>query len=171
MKKKTKKSLTEKPPENFKHKKLSVFDHVNHIRQIQNPSYFKKLSSSDAKSFDHFMILRALAMDDNLVEDIASLYQYFDKIPSAAFYTLLIAIVPRSSKYSPWIKSKVMKHKPELVELVAKKFTVAKYQANEYINTLLRTEEGQGELINICKAFGLSDDEVNELFEERVYDN
>ena len=110
-------------------------------------------------------------MDADLVEDMAQLYLIFDKIPSAQFYQLLISIVPKSNKYFPWIKSKVMKHDKELISLVAKRFKVCHHHANEYINLLLHNEEGQGELINICKAFGLSDSEVEKLFEEKSRDN
>jgi hypothetical protein len=113
------------------------------------------------------MILRALSMDAAIVEDIAQLYQLFDKIPSAQFYQLLIAIVPRDMRFYPWVKSRKMKHNKRLLELVARRFKVAKYEANDYINLLLRTEEGQGELVNICKAFGMEDKEVEELFEEK----
>jgi len=148
-------------------KKKSLFDHVNAIRQVQDPNYYINLSDEDKKSFNHFMILRALAMDANIVEDMAQLFQVFDKIPSAQFYQLLIAFVPKSRQYYPWIKSKVMKHDKELIEYVAKRFKVSKYQANEYINILLRNEEGQGELVNIVKSSGLEDKEVEALFEEK----
>lgn len=150
--------------------KKSLFDHVKHIRQVQDPTYYVNLSDEDRKSFNVFMIIRALAMDDYLVEDMASLYQYLDNIPPAQFYTLLITMVPRSNGYSPWIKSKRMKHNKELLNIVAKKFQVSKYQSNEYINVLLRTDNGQSELIRICKSYGLDDGEVNKLFEEQKYD-
>lgn len=148
-------------------KRKSLFDHIDAIRKVQDPNYYKNLSEDDRKSFTHYMIIRALAMDDSMVEDMAQLYQIFDKIPSPQFYQLLIALVPKSNHFSRWIKSKVMKHNKELVSLVAKRFQVCKHHANEYINLLLRTEEGQGELVNICKAFGIEDKEVENLFEEK----
>jgi len=144
-----------------------VFDHVKHIRQVQDPNYYNNLSDEDRKSFNHFMIVRALSMDAQLVELMAQLYQVFDKIPSAQFYQLLIALVPKSNRFYPWIKSKSMKHSKDLVTLVAKRFLVSKHQANEYINILLRSDNGQIELVNICKAFGLEDKEVELLFEEK----
>jgi hypothetical protein len=151
-------------------KKKSLFDHVKHIRQVQDPNYYINLSEDDRKSFNHFMILRALAMDESLVEDISQLFQIFDKIPSPQFYQFLIALVPRNNRFCPWVKSKVMKHKPALLGYVAKRFQVSKYQANDYVNLLLRTEKGQEELVAICKTFGLEDKEVEDLFEERKYD-
>ena len=151
-------------------KRLSVFDHVKHIRQVQDPSYYVNLSEDDRKSFNHYMILAALSMDEEIVETMAQLYQIFDKIPSAQFYQLLIALVPKSNRYYPWVKRKVLKHNKELLAYVSRRFQVSKYQANDYVNLLLRTELGQGELVNICKAFGLDDKEVEELFEEKKND-
>ena len=148
-------------------KRRSLFDHVKHIRQVQDPDYYKNLSEDDRKSFNHFMIVRALSMDEQIVETMAELYQFFDKIPSPQFYQLLIALVPKSTRFYPWVKSKSMKHNKELLNFVAKRFTVSKHQANEYVNLLLRTENGQVELVNICKAFGLEDKAVEELFEEK----
>ena len=146
-------------------KRKSLFDHVKHIRQVQDPDYYTSLSEDDQKSFNHFMIIRALSMDEEIVEDMAQLYQIFDKIPSPQFYQLLIALVPRSTRFYPWVKSKKMKHNKELLSYVAKRFQVPTYQANEYVNLLLRTESGQGELVSICKAFGLEDKEVEALFD------
>ena len=145
-------------------KRKSLFDHVTAIRKVQDPNYYTDLSEDDRKSFNHFMILRALSMDASIVEDMAQLYQLFDKIPSPQFYQLLIALVPKSNRFYPWVKSGKMKHKKQLLELVAKRFKVAKYEANDYINLLLRTDLGQAELVSICKAFGLEDKEVEDLF-------
>ena len=151
-------------------KRKSLFDHVKAIRQIQDPYYFNGLSEDDKTSFNHFMIIRALSMDESIVEDMSQLYQVLNKIPSAQFYQLLIALVPKSNRFYPWVKSRNMKHNKELLKYVANRFKIATYQANDYINILLRNEEGQGELVNICKAFGLNDKEVDELFIEKKND-
>ena len=148
-------------------KRRTPFDHVKHIRQVQDPDYYNNLSEDDRKTFNHFMILRALSMDEEIVETMAQLYQIFDKIPSPQFYTLLIGLVPKSNRFYPWVKSKRMKHNKELLGYVAKRFQVAKYQANEYVNLMLRSESGQAELVNICKAFGLEDKEIEDLFEAK----
>lgn len=146
-------------------KRRTLFDHVKHIRQVQDPDYYKNLSDDDRKTFTHFMILRALSMDEAIVEDMAELYKILDKVPSAQFYQLLIALVPKSLKFYPWVKASVLKHNKKLLEYVGKRFQVSKYQANDYVNLLLRTENGQAELVNILKAFGLEDKEIEDMFE------
>ena len=147
-------------------KRKSLFDHVKAIRQVKDPEYYNNLSEDDRKSFNHFMLLRALSMDASIVEEMAQLYQLFDKIPSPQFYQLLIALVPKDMRFYPWVKSRKMKHNKQLLGLVSKRFTVSTFEANDYINILLKTEDGQGELVHICKSFGLEDAEVENLFVE-----
>ncbi len=148
-------------------KRKSLFDHVKQIRQVKDPNYYNNLSEDDRKTFSHFMILRALSMDAAIVEEIAQLYQLFDKIPSPQFYQLLIALVPQDFRFYPWVKTKKMKHNKELLGYVSQRFKVSKFEANDYINLLLRSEEGQGELVNICRSFGLSEPEIESLFDEK----
>src|SRR5271169_6605245 len=73
-------------------KGIGLFDHIKHIRSIQDPNYYRNLSDLDSKSFNHFMILKALSMNPVLLEDISNLFRYFDKIPSPQFYKLLIGL-------------------------------------------------------------------------------
>lgn len=106
-------------------------------------------------------------MDAAIVEEMAQLYQLFDKIPSPQFYQLLIALVPQDRRYYPWIKSRKMNHKKELLELVAKRFGISKFEANDAVNLLLRTDEGQRELVSICRAFGLNESEIENVFDDK----
>lgn len=152
-------------------KRKSLFDHVKAIRQVKDPNYYVNLSEDDKKSFSHFMIVRALSMDATIVEDMAQLYQLFDKIPSAQFYQLLVALVPKDHRFYPWIKSKKMRHKKELLELVSQRFKVSRFEANDYVNLLLRSENGQGELVAICRSFGLNEQEIEELFADKEKDD
>lgn len=150
--------------------KKTLFDHVKHIRQVQDPHYYVNLSDDDKKSFNVFMIIRALSMDEDIVEDMAELYVIFNKIPVPQFYKLLIALVPKSNRFYPWVKTRKLKHNADLLEYVSKRFNIPKYQANEYVNILILTKEGQEELVNICKIFGLEDVEIEKMFESRKYE-
>ena len=106
-------------------------------------------------------------MDAAIVEEMAQLYQLFDKIPSPQFYQLLVALVPQDFRFYKWIKSRKMNHKKELLQIVSKRFGVSHFESNDYINLLLRTEGGQGELVAICRAFGMDDKEMEEVFDEK----
>ncbi len=113
------------------------------------------------------MLLRALAMDDDAVGSMAFLYKYFHLIPSAQFYTLLTALTPANNRWVPWIKAKVVKHSPDLLALVAKTYRVSKRQANEYVNVLIASDEGLERLTELCSAMGLTDKEVEALFDKK----
>ena len=151
-------------------KRKSLFDHVKAIRQVQDPNYYNNLSEDDRKTFNHFMIVRALSMDESIVEDMAQMYQIFDKIPSAQFYQLLIALVPKSNRFYPWVKSRSMKHNTELLGYVSQRFKIPKYQASEYVNILISIPCGTEEIISICRSFGLDDKEIEELFQAPKYE-
>ena len=43
-------------------KTKSLFDHVNHIKKVQDPKYYIGLSDVDKISFTPYMILRVLSM-------------------------------------------------------------------------------------------------------------
>src|SRR6266404_4356645 len=112
-------------------KTLGLFDHVKHIRSIQDLNYYNNLSEVERKSFDHFMILQTLSMNPALLEAVSTLYRFFDIVPSPQFYKLLISFIPLDSTYYPWIKSK-NKYNRELAELVANRFQVSLEEAEDY---------------------------------------
>ena len=148
-------------------RKLNLFDHVKHIRGVQDPEYYKNLSDENKKTFNHFMILRALSMDNEIVQEMAFLYRYFHLIPSERFYQLLISLVPKNMRWVPWIKTKVIKHSPELLTIVSNHYDISKRQANEYINVLISNEDGIEKLVDLCKLMGISDKEIESLFDEK----
>ena len=113
------------------------------------------------------MLLRALAMDDEIVQEMAFLYRYFQLIPSAQFYQLLISLTPKNFAWVPWIKTKVIKHSQDLLTLVAKTYDISRRQANEYVNVLVATDEGLNQLVELCQAMGLNDGEIERLFDKK----
>ena len=143
-------------------KGLGLFDHVKHIRIVQDPEYFKNLTDLDKKSFSHFMILKALSMNPALLEDISTLFRYFDKIPSPQFYQLLIGFIPLDppKKFYPWVKAKKILFSKKLIELIATYFEISQKEASEYATLLFSTDKGKKELEEICRSYGLTDKEV-----------
>jgi len=141
-----------------------MFEHVKHIKEVQEPDYFKNLTETDRKSFNHFMILKSLSMNPSFVEDVSWIFRYFDKIPSEQFYRLLISVFPIDRKFHQWIKSK--NKSTELKELVAQRFEISTNRANEYIDMMTNLEDGPEELVGICQGFGLNEKEI-----ERVISN
>lgn len=141
-------------------KGIGLFDHIKHIRSIQDPDYFKNLTDLDKKSFNHFMILKALSMNPAVLDEVSTMFKYFDKIPSPQFYQLLIGLIPPDKKFYPWVKAKKLPYSNELLELVARYFEISKKEAGEYATMLCSSEKGRKTLEQLCRDFGLTDKEV-----------
>lgn len=148
-----------------KQKGLTLFDHIKHIQKFQDPDYYTSLTDLDKKTFNHFMILRGLSMNPELLEIVALMYRYMDVIPSPQFYKTLISFIPpeHSKAYHPWIKSKKNAYSDGLVELIARKFEVSHDDAIEYIKIYSLSDKGIQEMYEICRGFGLTDKEVESL--------
>jgi hypothetical protein len=167
MKKSKKAKVTTRQRSDQSEKKaIGLFDHVKQIQQFQDPNYFKNLSDEDKKSFNHFMILRALSMNPERLDDVAFTYRYFSIIPSPQLYTLLISLFPQDRRYYQWIKAKKSNtYPPEVYDFVRQKFECSPKEAKGYVSLLTRTVEGNDELFNICRGYGLSEKEVDKLLE------
>lgn len=161
MAKKSKKSNSE--VESSIPKAAGLFDHVNHIRKVQSPDYYDKLSELDRKSFNHFMILKFLSMDRSSIEYVADISKYFEVTPSRNFYQLCAAITNRTNSFFPYIKSKSPKLNKDLVQYVARKYEVSTTEASDYCKLLMKTEKGVNDLIDICKGYGLTEKEVEKI--------
>ena len=161
-KKRAKKKIEEKAI-----KGLSLFDHIKHIRCVQDPDYFKNLTDLDKKSFNHFMILRGLSMNSALVDDTSTLYRYFDKIPSPQFYQLLIGLIPMDhpKKFYPWVKAPKKPFSSRIIDLLSEYYEVSNKEAEAYARLLINTEKGKKELEDLCSSFGLTEKETKSAME------
>lgn len=146
-----------------KAKGLGLFDHVKHIRSVQDPDYFDNLTELDLKSFNQFMILRALSMNPELLDDVAMLYRYLEKIPNRQFYKLLITLIPLDRRYYPWVKGKKKPFSKQFLQLIAQWFEVSTDEAEDYASILNQTDQGKRELSAICQGFSLSEKEVEKI--------
>jgi hypothetical protein len=148
-------------------KGLGLFDHIKHIRCVQDPNYFTNLTDLDKKTFNHFMILKGLSMNPALVEDMSNLFKYFDKIPSPQFYQLLIGLVPLDNprKYYPWVKTPKKQFSRKLVELLCAYYEISSNEAEMYANLLFSTENGKKELEDLCVTYGLTEKEKKSAME------
>ena len=144
-------------------KVAGLFDHVNHIRKTQSPDYYDNLSEADRKSFNIFMILKFLSMDRSSIEYIAEISKYFEYIPARNFYQLCIAVTNRTNNFYPYIKSKSPKLNKDLVRYVSMWYEISTSEASDYCKILMKNENGLSELTDICKAYGLTDKEVEKI--------
>lgn len=161
-KKSSKTSENEKP---ISTKSKSLFDHINHIREVKSPNYFDTLSDGDLKSFNKYTLLMGLSMDASNIEEIAFVSKYFNIVPNKQFYTVLCDVVPHGRKFCKWIKSNKKKINKDLIDLISIKYQIGKDESYEYCTVLFKSEEGINEMVNICKQYGKSDKEIESILE------
>ena len=157
MAEKKKKSAAKKPKENSLAKGKSLFDHINHIREDQNPKYFDTLSPEDIKTWSNYMICRFLSMQMEMV-DIINDIQFYSFLQPKAFYQVCIAVVPQGRAFFPYIKSKSDKWNPDLLELLGRHFQESTRNVAEYLEILSVDEVRQ-----ILSDYGKSDKEIGKL--------
>jgi predicted RNA-binding protein len=45
-----------------------VFDHIKHIRESKLPDYYESLTEEDQKTFNKYVILMGLSMDQSAIQ-------------------------------------------------------------------------------------------------------
>lgn len=148
-------------------KNKGLFDHVKHIRQIQNPNYFDELNETEQKSFNKYMILRVLSMDSNIIEEISYISKYMEVLPEKQLYKLLIKCVPKDYKFYPYIKKSTKDPNNTLIDCICDKFKIGKKDAIDYYKLMISSESGINEMISLVEAYGFSEKEIEEIFEAK----
>ena len=143
-----------------------LFDHVKHIRQTQSSDYYNTLSEAERKTFNKYMILRVLSMDVNVIEEISYISKYFEVLPDAQFYQLLIKCLPKDYKFYPYIKKSGKDINATVMGCICKKFGVGSKDASDYYRVWISTESGINELISLVSSYGHSQSEIEKMFEE-----
>ena len=150
-----KKSTTESVP-----KAKGLFDHINHIREKQDPEYFDKLTEADKKSWSSYMVCRVLSMDEDLIDAVNQVQKYSNVLSPRDFYKLLIGFVPKRKVFCPYIKNKKEKQNPALLKLLSLHFQDSERNVLEYISLLTKDD-----LKNIISKYGYDEKQIKEMTE------
>ena len=139
-------------------KAKGLFDHINHLRQEQDPKYFQTLTDADKKSWSNYMVCRFLSMQEDLIENINEIQRY-STLPPDQFYQTLLLVVPQGRGYFPYIKSKnEKKWSKELLELLRKHYEESERNIEEYLE-ILTTEDLRG----IVGMYGHTEKDVEKI--------
>ena len=139
-------------------KPKSIFDHINHIREVQDPNYYSDLSDSDKGTFNIYMILRILSMDKSLIDSISYISKYTSNIPIEHFYKLLIQIIPRKKKYCKYIKNTKSKKQSEILTCIINYYNISRSQAEDY-HDLMKPDSVKELLMD----YGYSQEDISKL--------
>jgi hypothetical protein len=144
-------------------KSKGLFDHINHIRKVQSKDYYDKLTDEDKKTFNIYMILRVISMDESLVDETSYLSKYIDTIPKKQFYRLCISVFPKTNRYFKYIKNNNKSPNEIIINHICNKFEIGKKDAIDYYNILSLSDSGKNELHKILTDFGFTDKEIKKI--------
>jgi len=110
-----------------------LFDILNDIKLYKKGNLLD--SSEYEKSFDKFMIMRFLSMNDDICEVINYVNDFQDILSKKQLYKLLIELVPITKSYDPYIKSNA-EEISEGAKKVAEYYQCSTKDANDYIKIM-----------------------------------
>lgn len=154
-----KKKYVRKPKSNALVKSKGLFDHINHLREVQNPNYFDTLTDEDKKSWSNYMVCRFLSMQPEIIDWVNDIQIYQGILEPREFYKVCIAIVPKGRAFFPYVKGRADgKWNGEVVEIVRRHFQESTQNTVEYLELLTIDEIRQ-----ILSDYGKSEKEIDKL--------
>jgi len=155
-----------KPKKKETLKGKGLFDHLKAIYQEPyDPKYFDKLSETDKKTFSPYMINRYLSMNPEWLWLTNLVQQYSYDMTPEALYKVYADLIPKGNIFLKWVKGKKDKqYNKELIELISLYYEVSTQDAATYIMILLSKDEWKKRLIEICRMYGNTDEEIKILF-------
>lgn len=139
-------------------KAKSLFDHINQIREVQDPNYYKSLSDLDKKSWNNYKICRFLSMQESNIDMINEIQKYQTLAPEY-FYQLCIAVVPSGRGYFPYVKGvKDTKFTEELLTLFRNHFEESKRNVLDYLSILTKQE-----IKSTVLLYGYTEEEADKI--------
>lgn len=147
-------------------KPKGLFDHITHIKQIQDPNYIKTLSNEDLVSFENrYMVFRALSMDKKIITKLADIAIYEKQLDDNAFYTLLINTIPKNYKYYKYVKKTDVGVPREVVKCIQSYFKISYKDATDYYINYIYKNDGLETLLEIIQKCGYTKEEAYGLFD------
>ncbi|MFW6130264.1 MAG: hypothetical protein ACOC56_03695 [Atribacterota bacterium] len=128
------KIIEEKDEENYtKEKSLSPFDFVNDIRKFKKGNLLDK--DENLKSWNSFMILRVLSMNDKDIEIVNLINQHQNNLNPELIYYILTQLIPFDANFYKYISTK-SKGYDDVIGYVSKYYKIPKKEAQEYLNLM-----------------------------------
>ena len=142
-----------------------LFDHLKAIYlEPYNSKYFEEMTEMDKKTFSPYMINRYLSMNPEWLFITNTVQQYSFDMPTEALYKVYANFIPKGRTFLKWVKGKKeKKYNKELIELISSYYEVPQHEATNYITILLSKDEWTERLVEICKMYGNTDEEIKLL--------
>ena len=137
-------------------KKKSLFDHVNQVTSVQNPSYWDEISDEDKKTWSNYMVNRFLSMKSDWIDLVNEVQKY--NLKPELIYKTYMDIIPKGNYYLRYIKGKKKKnmdHPQWMINVVRNDLEVSVREAVDAIEMYMLTEAGQMELSDMLQKYGV----------------
>lgn len=134
---------------------LGLFDHINAIKAIQDPDYFSKLTDEDKKTWDNYMIIKALSYNPDYIF-VANEYNdiSYGSLKPEVLYKCLIDLIPKRRTFDRFIKGTADQYEPEVIKLVAKHFGISTEESISYLSVFYESTDGKESLRTILEKYG-----------------
>lgn len=148
--------------------RVTLFEHIKAITEKKyDPNYFNNLSESDKKTFSVYMINRYLSMhpyDYSWLFLINQFQKISYDVSIEVIYKLYSNIFPKGRVYLKYIKGKSeKKYNSELVDIISDYYKCSQRQSFEYLDIFYKILDGENKLIDICKMYAKSNDDIKKL--------
>jgi len=146
----------------------SLWDHVNQIKDHQEPNYWETLSEADKRTFSTYMINRVLSMRKELCGVINQIQHLTEVMSDEMVHKLYTSLLPPDSSYYPYIKKQNASNRISwVVEKLAEHFECSKLQAREYYDVCMVSPEKKRQLVEFMKSmYPLTKDQIKQLDNE-----
>jgi hypothetical protein len=144
-------------------KSIGLWDHLKAIKEIQDPNYFQKLNDDDKKTWDSWMILRALSYTEDYLLVANELNRFYNLSPEH-LYLVLIDCLPKQRTFDKFLKgANENKYEKWLVSLLCDHFELSKLEIIQYLNLFYCCEQGKQDLLELCRKYGIAEKELKTL--------
>ena len=141
-------------------KNKSLFDHINHIREVKSPNYFDTLSEADKKSYSNYMVNKFLSMNVHQVPYVNELQKY--TLTPELHYAFFSRIIPKGRQFNKYIKkTKDVKYEEWLVNIVVRHYNVSIVEAEEYLQIYYKHDKAA--LRKLCEAYGVDNKQLKRV--------
>ena len=143
----------------------TLFDHINAITKDKKKDYWESLEDGDKKTWSNYMILRFLSMNADWIEFISEVQPLVQELPPKQFYQVMADTLPTGRYFLKYMKPTKKDEKIEdwIVQLVSKFYEVPLKEAEEYMEILLKTKEGNQKILEIAEAYGSDPKDIKKL--------
>ena len=140
---------------------MTPFDYLKLLHNKKTK--WEDLNEEEQKSWNTFIINRALSFNSNYV-DIVNIIQPYTggHLTPADIFRYYQDILPINFRFQKWIKGKKeKKHNPQLLSLLSGYFECSSKQAEDYLNVMKKKD-----LKSLLNNIGLQEGEIKKLIKK-----